>query len=352
MPILLELLRSVHHTGPDSDPEEVILQRCLTDLADAGHIQLMGKKVGETLPPGVHLLPVRVAQGPRKRRGGLYHPEVHKLLKGKPLRTGRQEVACEAVSDWLHVQRDPVLEVPVRERALEIFGKRAYLEAFPEPEKCLDGKGFGGALFENRTQFFKLIRAFPTDPPLLNARFSVFAPEQQSTALAENGILLVVENSATYTSLVERLRELHGEHRVGCVAWGVGRSFTASVRSIGNHYGTDDRRLPRFREIRYFGDLDTSGLGIPLRASGEAVAVGLDVHPTSVLYRDLLTVGTPLPGRETSTREEAEHLVTWLGDDHDFRPVVDVLMKGERWAQEWVGRRHLRLTDGWLADMQ
>ncbi|MFH8557447.1 hypothetical protein ACH4FE_28175 [Streptomyces celluloflavus] len=330
----------------------MILQRCLTALVDAGHIQLMRKKAGEALPPGIHLLPVREGPEPRKRRGRLHHPEVYKHLMGKSPRTVRQEVACEAVSDWLHVQRDPVLEVPVRERALEIFGKRAYVEWFPEPEKCLDGKGFGGPLFENRAQFFKLIRAFPTDPPLLNARFSPFTPDRQSTALAEDGILLVVENSATYTSLVERLRELRGEHRVGCVAWGIGRSFTASVRSIGKHYGTDDRGLPHFREIRYFGDLDASGLDIPIRASGEAVVAGLEVHPTPVLYRDLLTVGTPLPGKESSTREAAEDMVKWLGGDHDFRPVADVLMKGERWAQEWVGRRHLRLTDSWLADMQ
>ncbi|WP_406401466.1 hypothetical protein [Streptomyces uncialis] len=350
---LLAIFRGIYRAGPDSEPEEVTLNRWLTALTDSGWIKPMGRAAGEPLPPGIHLLPVREAPAPKQRRGTLPHPSLHRLLRGKRARTETQEVAYEAISDWLHALRGPAMDVPLRERALEIFGKRRYTEWFPEPEKCLDGKGFGGPLFEDRSSFFELVHAFRTDPPLLNARFPSFDPRAQSSALNGGDVLLVVENSATYTSLVERLHELNRQqHRIGCVAWGVGHSFTASVRSIKRHYGTDKRSGPHFRKIRYFGDLDTSGLQIPLRASGTAAAMGLDLQPTPVLYRDLLTVGTPLPGKESSTRAEAEDLVNWLGRKHDFRPVVDVLVKGERWAQEWVGRRHLRLTDDWLADMQ
>ncbi|MFF3552271.1 hypothetical protein ACFYXL_02495 [Streptomyces tsukubensis] len=350
---LLELFREIYRAGPDSDPEEETLNRCLKALAASGRIHPMGRTAGEPLPPGIHLLPVRSAPAPGQRRKTLPHPLLHNLLRGKRARTEKQEVAYKAISDWLHALHEPVLEVPLRERALEIFGKRQYAEWFPEPEKCLDGKGFGGPLFEDKAGFLGLIHAFRTDPPLLNDRFHCFDPREQSAALHGGDILLVVENSATYVSLVERLRELNRpKHRVGCVAWGVGRSFTASVRSIRRHYGTDDRNEPDFRRIRYFGDLDISGLEIPLQASDTAAAMGLVLQPTPVLYRDLLAVGTPLPGKERGTRAEAENLVNWLGHSHDFRPVVDVLMKGERWAQEWVGRRHLRLSDDWLADMQ
>ncbi|WEV24916.1 hypothetical protein OYE22_06675 [Streptomyces sp. 71268] len=311
----------------------------------------MREKAGE--PPGAHLLPVRGAPEPKARRRGLYHPALHALIKEQRRATPRQELAYTAVSNWLHALRGPVLKVPLRERALEIFGRREYTAEFPEPEKCLDHKGFGGPLFEKRADFYDLIRAFPTDPPLLNARFSEFSPVAQSTSLSDGDLLLVVENSATYTSLVRRLRELEHHHRIGCVAWGVGRSFTASVRTISDHHGADGQGRARFREIRYFGDLDVSGLEIPLKARDAAADLGLRVVPTPVLYRDLVTMGTPLPGKERSrTREEAETLANWLGGGHHFEPVVDVLMKGERWAQEGVGLRHLSTTSDWLTDMR
>ncbi|MFI9393997.1 hypothetical protein ACIG53_24325 [Streptomyces bauhiniae] len=320
----------------------------------------MRPKPGESLPPGIHLLPVRAAPGPRARRVRLYHPSLHELIKEQVRVTGRQEVAYTAISNWLHLMRGPVLEVPLRERALEIFGEREYVTEFPEPEKCLDGKGFGGPLFEKRTEFYDLIKAFPTDPPLLNAHFSRFSPGAQSTSVGSGDILLVVENSATYTSLVRRLRVLQGQHRIGCVAWGVGRAFTASVRSITAHHGANGNTRARFSKIRYFGDLDVSGLEIPLKArenlQATGVALGVNpppVQPTPVLYRALTTVRAPLPGKERShSREEANTLVKWLGASHDFEPVVDVLMKGERWAQEGVGLCHLTSTDEWLADMR
>lgn len=351
VPELLEALRAVYRAGPDSEPEEETLRRCLAVLAASGRIQLMREKAGE--PPGIHLLPVRAAPEPRGRRLTLHHPSLHALIKEQRRATPRQEVAYMAISNWLHALRGPVLKVPLRERALEIFGKREYTTEFPEPEKCLDHKGFGGPLFEKRADFYKLIWAFSTDPPLLNARFSRFSPGDQSTSLSSGDILLVVENSATYTSLVRRLRELEYQHRIGCVAWGVGRSFTASVRSITTHHGADGHARAQFREIRYFGDVDVSGLEIPLKATDAAVGLGLKLVPTRVLYRDLVTVGTPLPGKECSrTREEAEALVNWLGESHHFEPVVDVLVKGERWAQEGVGLRHLSSTNDWLADMR
>ncbi|MGW2846380.1 hypothetical protein [Streptomyces sp. NPDC001274] len=351
-PELLEALRDVYQAGPDSDPEEETLRRCLAVLASSGRVQLMREKAGEL--PGIHLLPTRAAPEPRGRRRTLHHPSLHALIKDQRRATPKQEVAYAAISRWLHAFRGPVLKVPLRERALEIFGKREYTPEFPEPEKCLDHKGFGGPLFERRADFYELIWAFPTDPPLLNARFSRFSPGDQSTSLSRGDILLVVENSATYTSLVRRLRELEHQHHIGCVAWGVGRSFTASVRSIRAHHGADGQFKAGFREIRYFGDLDVSGLEIPLKAMDAAVDLDLPpVRPTRVLYRDLVTMGTPLPGKERSrTREEAETLVKWLGEGHHFEPVVDVLVKGERWAQEGVGLRHLSSTNDWIADMR
>ncbi|MFH0173999.1 hypothetical protein [Streptomyces cacaoi] len=354
---MLEDFRTVYTAGPDSDPEEAILSRCLDVLVAAGRVETMrGKSAdSELLPLGIHLLPVRSTPVDEAPKGAPLHPDLYELVKGQRRTTDAQRAAYRAISNWLHSRRGPgesVLRVPLRERALEIFGKREYIERFPEPEKCLDYSGFGGPLFQKAAQFYELIRAFPTNPPLLNACFSQKRVHERCTSFSGGDVLLVVENSATYTSLVLRLQEV--EHRIGCVAWGVGKSFKSSVQSIHTHHNANGHEKRRdLREIRYFGDLDTSGLSIPAKASAAAVSVDLPpVRPTPVLYRELIRVGSALPGKERSERDEAEELVEWLGDNPDGGQVVDALVKGERWAQEAVGLRHLTTTDEWLADMQ
>ncbi|MBD0739413.1 hypothetical protein BGM09_08100 [Streptomyces sp. CBMA29] len=283
------------------------------------------------------------------------HPDLYPLVRDRPRVTETQRVAYRAISNWLHSlpgPADSVLNVPLRERAFEIFGKREYVSFFPEPEKCLDYGGFGGPLFSDPAKLYRLIRAFPTNPPLLNALFTQGRIRDRCTSFSGGDVLLVVENSATYTSLVMRLQEV--EHRIGCVAWGVGWSFRSSVLSIRTHHNANGHERRReLREIRYFGDLDASGLTIPAKASAAAVEVQLPpVLPTPVLYRELIRLGTPLPGRESTEQDDAEIMASWLNDSRSFSHVVDTLVKGERWAQEAIGLSHLTTNDEWLADMQ
>lgn len=84
-------------------------------------------------------------------------------------------------------------------------------------------------------------------------------------------ILLVVENSATWWSLV---RSLPDNHRLGYVARGFGGTFRASVNTLADGHG--------IAEIRYFGDLDLSGIRIPYAASKTASERGLPtIQPLS-----------------------------------------------------------------------
>lgn len=94
-------------------------------------------------------------------------------------------------------------------------------------------------------------------------------------------MLLVVENSDTFDSLVTVLRG-RNDHRVGLVGWGAGAGFEASVLSIAD--------LGRaVSEVRYFGDLDENGLRIP--ASAGLIAQGVGLPPGSTrdraLHRDV-----------------------------------------------------------------
>jgi hypothetical protein len=349
----------VRNAGPDSGRDEPVLARCLAALAQQGEVRPMKDsrprhlRDPDGLPPGIHLLPYRERPTKTPARPDL-HPDLAALLGDAPIRTDTQRVGYRAISDWLHTRAEAARRfgrlVPHRERALEILGRRELFPYFPEPEKAFDGDGFHGPLFaseEAKARFFELIQAFRTRPPLLSAHF------EECEAVGPGDVLLVVENSATYTSLIRCLQRV--DHRIGCVAWGIGASFVRSVRSIRDHLHAQGRmRQLDFSKIVYFGDLDTSGLRIPLNASAHGGPGIPEIHPARALYRALVSVGTPLPAKESERAQppEAERLVAWLGSDPIFAQLVHTLVAGDRLAQEWVGLRFLTETEAWLEDVR
>ncbi|MEV8443400.1 Wadjet anti-phage system protein JetD domain-containing protein [Actinosynnema sp. NPDC051121] len=158
--------------------------------------------------------------------------------------------------------------------------------------------------------------------------------------IGQGDLLLVVENSATWHSVVSWLR---GDHDVGAVAWGLGRAFTRSIASLSERH--------RISRIRYFGDLDPSGLDIPTKAAVYARELGLpEIQPAARLYRALLSAGRDRPGTEKPmTPSGAAALASWLPED--CRLAADTLVAGRRIAQEWVGYRYLQQNDDWLTDL-
>ncbi|WBC04749.1 DUF2220 family protein [Micromonospora sp. WMMA1976] len=140
------------------------------------------------------------------------------------------------------------------------------------------------------------------------------------------------------------MNSLPERHDLGYVAWGLGNTFTASVNTI--------RARHAVAEIRYFGDLDLSGLRIPLSASATAVHNGLpQVRPAMHLYRALLQLGLPIAAKEKAAAPaDAARLAGWLGEN--MGQVAALLTRGERLAQEWVGFRHLRTDASWHADVR
>ncbi|MFT2014388.1 Wadjet anti-phage system protein JetD domain-containing protein [Streptomyces sp. 796.1] len=354
---LFEELHKVRIPSPESELDEVVLTRCLDALAAEGRLALIWARSPrkDRVPSGIYL-PASAAPTPSEVHDiGIVHHDLFRLLEGQLRVTEQQRMAYRAISDWLHtvreVQRD-VMDVPRRERSLQIFGKREYGNYFPEAEKALDGKSFGGPLLQRPEEFNRLIRAFPTDPPGMNAHFSDLHLEERSTSWQEGDVLLVVENSATYWSLVEQLRTM--EHRIGCVAWGVGAAFSAAVRTLVHaHVNTGHERRRDIREVRYFGDLDKSGLTIPTLAAERVADHKLTVRPTVELYKALLRLGTPMPAKksERAGKVSAAALVDWLADPY-FAEVTDLLDRGERLAQEWVGRQYLARNTEWQKDVQ
>jgi hypothetical protein len=202
--------------------------------------------------------------------------------------------------------------VPVRERSLQLTGD----------EKQLD-RWLSSRLFAPGRLSLALLRCQRVHPPFVWSRVGD-APR-----------LLVVENHQTYYSLGQVLAGC-GSSGVGLLAYGAGNHIVASVT-----YASD---LPlRVEQILYFGDLDLRGLMIPAHASGVAVSIGLPpVLPASGLYADLLRVGRASASASVS-RQQAEQAVAWL-DAYQQEAVVDLLLDGQRIAQEWLGLKQLKAS--------
>lgn len=228
--------------------------------------------------------------------------------------------ALRRINAWLR-DAQPIAEVPLRERSYEIFGD----------EKLLD-RLLGTSLFGPGRLSLGLLRARRTRPPLPARR------------LGSGPLLLVVENSDTFDTLAGLLADQPG--RVGWVAWGAGRAFEASVLSIAE--------LPRVTSIRYYGDLDATGLRIPAAASQLASSEGLpEVRPAAELYRILLTQGTPqrsgAEGRLDQDRAGA--LASWLSPELRSE-VAALLAAGRRIPQEAVGFELLARSQAWRRPLQ
>ncbi|WP_435210379.1 hypothetical protein [Streptomyces sp. bgisy034] len=151
----------------------------------------------------------------------------------------------------------------------------------------------------------------------------------------------MVENSASWWSLVYQLPD---NHRLAYVAWGLGGTFRASVNTLAAKH--------RIAEIRYFGDLDLSGIRIPYAASKTASERGLPtVQPTERLYGALLELGRARGAKEKAIDAgEARALVEWMPAAHRAK-AVGLLVAGQRLALEWVGYPYLTRSTAWHADL-
>jgi hypothetical protein len=125
---------------------------------------------------------------------------------------------------------------------------------------------------------------------------------------------------------------------------GIGRELLGVDRPI-----TDNHEIHR---IRYFGDIDLSGLSIPFSAKRTAHSNKLpDVLPASHLYAELFAAGRSWQAGDKAVDEErARKLADWLPAEHQGT-AMRLLVEGRRMAQEWVGYQHLMRNRSWEADL-
>ncbi|WP_282693417.1 hypothetical protein [Streptomyces sp. CC208A] len=334
-----EVYRSVYRPRGEQEYEPQALLDCLRRLQRHHVLRVTRRNDGERIPLPIA---IQVFRQPEPKEDPLPLPPLVEQLSWLVTRWHRlkplHQAVYTAVNEWLLNNPNPVL-APECERALEIFGKRKYTRWFPEPEKALNGRSFSfQPYFHDREETRRLLFICESRPPLLTERYFGKSEESGFARMGAGNILMVVENHTTCWSLAESMGDL--DHGLKHLAWGIGNSFVRSVGSIRPDHEVDT--------IRYFGDVDATGLSIPWRANSTANEGKLpEVEPAVELYDALFRMGTPLPGKEEPvSREKAERLAAWLPQQY-HEQTIELLMRGERLAQEWVNLQYLRSAEDW-----
>ena len=211
--------------------------------------------------------------------------------------------------------------VPHRERSLEVFGNEKRLDALMRTR-----------LFTKGLLALDLLRCFQAPLPL-TAQY-VGHPDQ-------NPQLLIVENHATYASVLAAARERIAEGAVGFgVGYGAGNQLSTAV-------GGAAQLDPQPAAIWYFGDLDIEGLRIAADAEEAAVRQGLPpIRPALPLYQALLSRGVRQSGKKALDEATAWTATAWL-DESLRSAAAAVLSAGTRIAQETVGYETLVRCPVW-----
>lgn len=166
------------------------------------------------------------------------------------------------INEWLRGHPGPLMQVPLKERSLEIFGD----------EKRLDALRTGQALFGGRLQL-KALGAFHVAPPV-----------PYRTANSPGKPVLVVENHNTFWSFGEWNTRVK---RYSAVAYGAGNGFSGAAEGLAVAL-----RETGGTSVEYLGDLDPKGMRIPLDFNKAGAEFGLSVAPAHDFYAWLIAHGT------------------------------------------------------------
>lgn len=234
-----------------------------------------------------------------------------------------------AVNKYLKQRRADAESIPHRERALEIFGD----------EKALDNNVknglFGGRITLADLDCFYCAEPLPFRPFSLDIRETSGLP------------LLVVENNCTYWSCCRANESLR---RYAAVVYGKGFEACSSDRGTAVERASDGlwgiEAQVGGSGVRYFGDLDPTGLAIPRRINRHRENAGASPMLAEVrLYGALLKMDRTTPCLPSQAKDhDPDWARKWLGEE---LAEIYLLRWGDvRWPQEGVTeKRILRALD-------
>jgi hypothetical protein len=231
------------------------------------------------------------------------------------LRTRVELERAVRVNRYLLERPSEVMRLPHRERALGVFGDEKALDLY------VRNGLFGGRVTLDDLDCFYCPEPLPFRPFSLDPRDTAGKP------------LLVVENSSTYWSCCRANDTLH---RYAAIVYGQGFAACAAERaSDGLH---EIQHQVAAAGIRYFGDLDPTGIAIPCRIN--RYREEKQMSPLAAergLYRALLEKNRPVPySRSQKNDHDPAQAHQWLGRD-----LAEVYLKNVhtvRWPQEGLTR--------------
>ncbi|AWN24933.1 hypothetical protein [Streptomyces sp. NEAU-S7GS2] len=206
--------------------------------------------------------------------------------------------------------------IPLADRSYQFFGD----------EKRLDGIMRNHLVAKGLLDLTTHLRARPAPAPL---------------AMYELGPapwMLIVENTAAFTSLREILGTWPDRSQVGWLGFGAGDLLIASIPTALTSFCERDHPVDT---LLMYGDLDLDGLQCAQQASQRAQDVGLPpLLPAAGLYQALLT-GNPR-AHPPATVDAARAAAAWL-PSHLASPVAQLLTDGQVLRQEAFPRPQLRV---------
>jgi len=192
--------------------------------------------------------------------------------------------AALAINDFLLRRRNTLTMVPIKERSLEIFGDEKRLDALRA--------GGGNSLFGGRLHL-SVLGAFVVPSPL---------PYRIADAVGQP--VLVVENHNSFWSFGEWNQQAR---RYAAVVYGSGLAFQGTANALEQVLG----EVGGVGAL-YLGDLDPTGVRIPLEFNRMRGEGRTHVAPALELYAWLLAHGRrrPLEGWDGGEKSSA---ADWLG---------------------------------------
>ncbi|MFJ2627667.1 hypothetical protein ACIO6T_30775 [Streptomyces sp. NPDC087532] len=242
---------------------------------------------------------VRTRPGPRAW--------VPQLAKVSTLRlTSGDHALLDPVNALLRDQPDAEL-IPLAERSYQLYGDEKYLHGIERHR----------LVTRNVLDITDHLRARPAPAPL---------------AMYELGPapwLLIVENSAAFTSLRQILASWPDRGQVGWLGYGAGDQLVASLPTAADSFRERDHAAAH---LLLYADLDLDGLECARQADARGREAGLPaLVPAVGLYQALLVRSTrqvsPAPA------ERVREAVPWLPADM-ATPVGDLLISGKVLRQE------------------
>ncbi len=244
---------------------------------------------------------------------------VRMLAFAPGLHTKAELERAKAVNEYLKNRKADEMQIPHRERALQIFGNEKALDPYVKT-----GLFSGRIILENLDCFY-CTEPLPFEPLSGDVRETKGKP------------LLIIENSNTYWSCCQANRSLHF---FAAVVYGKGfnvlntQQVIESLQAIEKQTESDG--------LQYFGDIDPAGLSIPQKINQKRKEMGLPLfEPAISLYRALLEKGlTTDYERFQQNLHDPEWAEKWLGSDiaEEYLKHSDI----RRWPQEGLTAQDIR----------